>query len=217
MRKLRLVPIVEGFGEEQAMPVLIRRWLRHRRFDQWFEVPDLAVNAKGCGRLKAPFDAQRHVGIEHYVRAALNGKPDAILAVLDGDNECLQRSKGQGLGPELLARARRIAGAVPVSVVVANRTYEAWLLAGRTALHRSRLVRADAPLRTVTWPEVPSSNKGFLNDCLLEKERAYSPPVHQPALTEVMSFSPGSQKRSPSLAKLLRELSSLATAARRRA
>jgi hypothetical protein len=213
MRRRVIVPVVEGFGEERAVPILVRRWLHHRGFHRWFEVPELAVNAKGSGRLKATFDARRHVGIEHYVHAALRARPDAVLVVLDADEECLHRAQGQPLGPELLARARAAAGQVPVSVVVANRTYEAWLLAGQAALFRCDLVRSNAPLRKISDPEARGGNKGVISEFIGE---VYSPPVHQPRLTETMSFSPGSQRRAPSLAKLLRELQRLSAAARNR-
>jgi hypothetical protein len=211
MRKRMIVPVVEGFGEARAVPVLVRRWLHHRRFDRWFDVTDLAVNAKGCGKLKTAFDAGRHLGIEHYVHAAVRARADAVLVVLDADDECLHRTPAQGLGPELLARARAAAGEVPVSVVVANRTYEAWLLAGRTALFRCTLVRHDAPLREIHDPEARAGNKGVISQFIGE---TYSPPLHQPELTKAMSFSPGSQHRAPSLAKLIRELQRLTQAAR---
>ena len=213
MTRRVIVPVVEGFGEETAVPILVRRWLRHRRFDRYFDVPDRAVNAKGCGRLKAGEDARRHVGIEHYIRAALMGRPDAILVVLDADKECLGRAKGNGLGPELLRRAEAVAGTVPVAVVVANRTYEAWMLAGRTALFRCDLVREDAPLHTLNDPDSRAGGKGVMSEFIGE---TYSPPVHQPLLTRAMSFSQGSQRRSPSLAKLLKELQHLTHAARSR-
>lgn len=211
MRKRVIVPVVEGFGEERAVPVLVRRWLSHRRFDRWFDVPDLAVNAKGAGKLKTAPDAGRHLGIETYVRSALRARADAILVVLDADDECLHRAPQQGLGPELLARARAAAGDVPVSVVVANRTYEAWLLAGRTALFRCDLVQRNAPLAEIREPEARAGSKALISEFLGE---IYSPPLHQPELTKAMSFSPGSQRRAPSLAKLIRELQRLAEAAR---
>ena len=44
MRKRVIVPIVEGYGEERAVPLLIRRWLAHRNLAACFEVPELAVN-----------------------------------------------------------------------------------------------------------------------------------------------------------------------------
>lgn len=208
-----IVPVVEGFGEERAVPVLVRRWLQHRGFDRWFAVPDLAVNAKGSGRLKSPFDASRHLGIETYVRSALGARADAILVVLDADDECVRRAPEQSLGPELLARARAAAGEVPVSVVVANRTYEAWLIAGRAALLRCDLVRRDVPLCGLRDPETRAGSKAVISDFLGEP---YSPPLHQPELTRALSFSPGSQRRAPSLAKLIRELQRLTEAVRRR-
>lgn len=209
-----IVPIVEGFGEAQALPVLVRRWLQHRRFDRWFDVPDRAVNAKGCGKLKAAHDPRRHLGIEHYVATALRAGPaDAILVVLDADKECLHRGHGQGLGPELLMRAQRVAGDVPVSVVVANRTFEAWFLAGRTALARSPLIRDAAELRHIRDPEDRAGGKEAMGQYIGE---TYSPPVHQPLLSEAVSFSPGSQARAPSLGKLLRDLDRLTREARHR-
>ncbi len=213
MTKRKIVPVVEGFGEERAIPLLVRRWLQHRRFDRWFEVPELAVNAKGCGKLKAPFDATRHIGIEHYVRAAMGAGPDAILVILDADKECLHRLPANALGPELLGRARAVAGNVPVSVVVANRTYEAWFLAGRTALLRCELVRRDAPLAGLHDPEARSGAKAVMGEFIGE---TYSPALHQHQLTAAISFSPGSQGRSPSLGKLMRELQYLTRAARER-
>ncbi len=159
------------------------------------------------------FGEERALGIEHYISAALRARADAILVVLDADDECLRRAPGHGFGPELLERARAAAGRVPVSVVVANRTYEAWLLASRTALFRSDLVRHDAPLREIHAPETRAGNKGVMGDYIGE---TYSPPLHQPELTKAMSFSPGSQRRAPSLAKLIRELQRLAEAARTR-
>lgn len=206
MKRQVIVPVVEGHGEERAVPVLVRRWLEHRNFHRRFEVQDPAVNAKGCGTLKAAYDRKRHVGIEHYIQAALNARPAAILVVLDADKECLTRPKGNGLGPELLQRAQAVAGPVPVSVVVANRTYEAWLLAGRAALYRCDLVARDAPLRKLSSPESRAGSKGTLSEFLIEP---YSPPVHQPRLTESISFSSGSQRRAPSFGKLLRELEAM--------
>ena len=140
MKMRRIIPIVEGHGEERAVPHLIRRWLRRRQLHQSFVVPDLAINAKGCGRLKAAYDRVRHVGIEHYVKAALRNRADAILVVVDADGECANRAAGNGLGPELLARARAAATQLPLAVVVANREYEAWFLASLTSHSRCGVV-----------------------------------------------------------------------------
>jgi hypothetical protein len=94
MTPLRLVAVVEGHGEERAVPALLRRWLRHRNLERSFQVPELAINAKGAGRLKAAFDRDRHRGIECWVSKALIAQPDAIVVILDADDECQQRVQG---------------------------------------------------------------------------------------------------------------------------
>src|SRR5438094_4636142 len=161
MSGMKIIPIVQGFGEERAVPVLVRRWLRFRNFHRHFEVPDRAINAKGSGRLKVGYDPIRHVGIEHYVHAALGGRPDAILVLIDADDECLHRGRGRSLGPELLARAKGVAAHVPVAVVVANREYEAWFLASLQSMRMSRRddvgARAPASRRSAPAGASPAS------------------------------------------------------------
>jgi len=133
-----ILAIVEGHGEQKAVPLLLRRWFQHRRFRN-FETRDLAIRAPGAGALKCPYDAAQEHGIEYYVEMAARERPDGILVVLDADDECQERAKDRrrlGLGPELLQRARRIAPHVPIEVVVANREYEAWFLAALDTLRR---------------------------------------------------------------------------------
>ena len=106
-----------------------------------------------------------------------------------------------------------VAGDVPLALVIANRSYEAWVLASRAALFRCTDVRRDAPLSRFRDPEAAAGTKRVLSDFIGER---YSPPIHQPKLTEVLSFSPASQRRAPSLAKLIRELQRLTKEARSR-
>ena len=208
----RIVPIVEGHGEERAVPCLIRRWLQHRRLQQFFDVPDLAINAKGSGKLKAAYDQTRHIGIEHYINAALRQRPDAIVVVLDADDECFSRQSGIGLGPELLYRARAVASNVPLSVVVANREYEAWFLASLTSLRAAGLLPKDPRLAKPLDPERPRDCKGLITQLL---GCPYEETVHQLDLTGGITFSPRAKFRSPSYGKLLRDLERLVNEARR--
>lgn len=194
----RLVPIVEGHGEVRAVPALTYRWLNLRGLSGEFFVHDLAINAKGCGRLKAAHDPIGHRGIEHYVSQALRARPDAILAILDADDECLTRGARNHLGPELLARARAVAGDVPVGVVVANREFEAWFL---------------ADLGAVEDPEERAGCKAAVGRLLGE---TYEPTIHQPELARKLSFSEAARALSPSYDKLARELERLTAEARRR-
>lgn len=211
MSTRRIVSIVEGHGEERSVPCLIQRWLRHRRLHQFFEVADLAINAKGCGNLKAAYDRARHIGIEHYIEAALRNRPDAILVILDADDECMSRGREIGLGPELLARARNVASHVPLAVVVANREYEAWFLASLASIRAAGLLPKGIRIPGDLFPEVPRGCKGLIADLMGCR---YEETVHQLKLTGGLSFSPGVQHRSPSYGKLMRDLERLTREAR---
>jgi len=203
MKKKRIVPIVEGYGEERAVPCLLKLWLRHRRFDRFFDVPELAINTKGCGKLKADYNKIRHLGIEHYIEAALRNEPNAIIVILDSDEECLSRGSGNGLGPELLKRAKVVAPNLPMSVVVANREYEAWFLANFHSFRDRGLFPLKARYTGVLNPESCRDCKGLVARLL---GHHYEETVHQLELTRALRFSMGAVKRSPSYGKLLREM-----------
>ncbi|MBC8432679.1 MAG: DUF4276 family protein [Desulfobacterales bacterium] len=215
MIRRKIIPIVEGYGEERAVPCLLQRWLRHRKFHKYFEIPDLAINAKSCGRLKAGYDKVRHIGIEHYIIAALRNKPDAILVVIDADDECINRGHGNGLGPELLARAKTVAPNVPLAVVVANREYEAWFLASLTSIRAAGLLPNTTRLQFQgpMNPEDPRDCKGLITKLMGCR---YEATVHQLELTRGLTFSPKAQYRSPSYGKLLRDLERITHEARRK-
>jgi hypothetical protein len=123
MPKYVVVPIVEGYGEVQAVPVLIRRWLEFRRYRNVDVHVGGPVRASGRGAITASARPDR--GVEHYVRLAWLRRPDVILILLDADDDCPKK-----IGAELLARARSVLPeGYPVGVVLACREYEAWFLA----------------------------------------------------------------------------------------
>lgn len=217
MPRYVIVPIVEGFGEVQAVPVLIRRWLRHRNFHRNVEV-DIGgpVRASGAGALKCPHDADDELGIEYYVAIAQLRRPDVILVVLDADEEC-----PRALGASLLARARELVPRdYPIGVVVANREYEAWFLAAFPSTRfRAGLLEDGFTLTRNSLPR--GMNVEAIADCkkavaeLLDLQK-YEPTIHQPKLTSRLPFSAGVSRRSRSFRKLLKELASLLVQARRR-
>jgi hypothetical protein len=214
MRRLhRILAIVEGHGEQTAVPVLLRHWFQRRRFRN-FETPDLAIRAPGAGALKCPHDADDELGIEYYVEMAAREQPDGILIVLDADDECQERSKTrrQGLGPELLERARTTAPHIPIEVVVANREYEVWFLAALTRLRQSGLIPQEARLEK-QLPDLET-----IRDCKKPLTallgRPYEETTDQPEFTDVLPFTSGMAKRSRSYRKLLKALEELTRAAR---
>ena len=111
-----IVPIVEGRGEMEAAPVLLRRILYERR-DRY----DVSVlppkNANGKGRLVRRFE-------DFLGYAAITDGCAAILVLLDSDDDCPKE-----LGIEMASRARAAAVNIPTVVVCAKREYESWFLA----------------------------------------------------------------------------------------
>jgi hypothetical protein len=214
-RCYRILAIVEGHGEQTAVPLLLRRWFKHRRYLN-FDTNDLAIRAPGSGALKCPHDAEQDLGIEYYVTLAAADQPDGILVVLDADDDCIKRS-AQGrksLGPELRDRALAVVKHIPIEVVIANREFETWILAAADALEREGAIpsgfRNRAPCNGY---ESIAGCKSRMRDLL---QRKYSESVDQTALTHFLPFSKQMAVRSRSFRKLMKALETLTRAARSR-
>jgi hypothetical protein len=116
MSRFVIAPIVEGHGEFEAIPLLLRRIQ-----------PTLEV-ARPV-RVKRQQIVLPNI-LEHYARIAEaniadRGGAGAVLLVIDADDDC-----AASLGPEL---RRQLAGFLPhrrVGCILAVRMYEAWLVAG---------------------------------------------------------------------------------------
>jgi hypothetical protein len=112
-----LAPIVEGHGEVDAVPVLLRRM------------------AEGCD-VARPVRVRRQQVVlegqlERYARIAEanirdRGGPGAVVLLLDGDKDCAAE-----LGPRLLERLRAALPRCPVGCAIAVRDFESWIVAGR--------------------------------------------------------------------------------------
>ncbi|WP_224368928.1 DUF4276 family protein [Hyalangium versicolor] len=213
-RPLRILAIVEGHGEQTAVPVLLRRWFQYRGFRN-FETPDLAIRAPGAGALKCPHDADDELGVEYYVEMAAREQPDGILIILDADDECLERSKTRrkGLGLELLERALAVAPHIPIQVVVANREYEVWFLAALARLRRAKLLPAGQRLATLSDIEAIRDCKKRLSALL---GRPYEETIDQSDFSSALPFTSGMAQRSRSYRKLLKALDELTQQARGR-
>jgi hypothetical protein len=217
MTRYVIVPIVEGHGEVGAVPVLLNRWLRHRNFHRYFEVHVAGpVRAPGKGALKVEHHADEELGVEHYVEIALMRRPDAIFVLLDADAD-----DPTIVGPQLLDRARRsVPAGFPICVVLARREYEAWFLAAYpSSRFRAGLEALDFVLTRRSLPrgldvESVADCKGSVTRLIGINK--YEPTIHQPALTEILPFTPTMGNRSPSFGRLLVELESLLAVSRQR-
>lgn len=129
--------IVEGHGERQAVRLLVRRIAESFSAPVYVDVPPaIRITRTKLVRLG---ELERAVKLarSHVVESQVAG--GGVLVLIDADNDCAAQ-----LGPQLLARARSVAGATPVEVVLAVKEFEAWFLAALTSLRGQRGIRSDA-------------------------------------------------------------------------
>jgi hypothetical protein len=127
-----VVSIVEGDGEVSALPVLLRR------IGQWLS-PEEHIHVNRPIRVRRDQFLNREEIFQKQLRlAALQcSQPEFqsawILIVLDADDDCPAE-----LAQAILARATQIIPHHRVSVVLANREFEAWFIAASASIHGSR-------------------------------------------------------------------------------
>ena len=167
--------IVEGDGEVAALPVLLRR------LSEW-RTPDILVRVLPPIRvykarfLNRPEEFSRHLKLA----AAKCGETGWILILLDADDDCPALK-----GAEILERARAQVPHRRVSVVLANREYEAWFIAAAPSLHGVRNF-STTPVDDLTNPEIPRDAKGWLSQRM--GQHAYGEITDQPALSARMDM-----------------------------
>ena len=162
--------IVEGHGEVEAVPVLIRRVAANL-------YPELAVIVPRPIRISRSKLLQAG-GLEKWVEivSVRVGVQGAIFVILDSDDDCPAE-----LGPELLHRASRVQTSLPVAVVLAKCEFEAWFLAAAESIRGQRGLGND--IHPPNDPEAIRDAKGWLSQ-QMESTRTYSATGDQPALTE---------------------------------
>ncbi len=184
-----IASIVEGHGEVQAVPVLIRRVAA-------YVAPGVGVDVRRPHRRPRSKLVRADV-LEDYRRIVFEESPGAhLLVLLDADDDCPAE-----LGPRLL---ECIASPPPSrgAVVVAKSEYEVWFLASADSLGGRRGLRSelDAP----EDPERVRDAKGWVQRNRVDG-RAYSPPVDQAALTDGIDIDLA-RSRSASFDKFCRVL-----------
>jgi len=174
--------IVEGFGEIEAVPVLIRRV---------GETLDSPVYPNVLRPIRHPKSALVHrAGIlEKAVDLAAEsvGKQGDIFIIMDSDEDCPAR-----LGRQVLARAQIARGDIPVATVIAKWEYEAWFLAAAMSLRGRRGLSSD--LQPPPEPENVQDAKGWLSRHMAAGH--YSEPRDQAALTQLFDMQAAQTARS---------------------
>jgi len=189
-------PIVEGQGDEIAVPLLLRR-LRNEAQAWGLEV--------GRPHRKRRTQLVKKDSLQSAVRvAALRENCAAILVLFDADDDCPKE-----LAPTLEEWAREAARGTPCWVVMANREYEAWFLASIEALRGRAGILPDATSHPN--PEAPRDAKRTL-ERLMAQGASYSPTVDQAALTAHLDLA-NTYQRCRSFRKLVSAFGELAVAA----
>lgn len=170
-----VIPIVEGDGEVAALPVLLRR------IAAWLS-PELSVTIAHPIRVRRDRFLNREEEFRrHLLLAAAKAEDDGwILVLMDADDDCPAE-----LGPRTLERARQIVPHRAVSVVFANREYEAWFLAAAESLYGKRGFRFE---KTPDFePERLRNAKGWLDERMAGGR--YRETTDQPAFSAIMDLS----------------------------
>lgn len=187
---INLSCIVEGEGEEEAIPVTIRRIANRVAPELVLKIHNFRVHGN---KLVKPGELERSV--ELAARRA--GRDGAILIVMDCDDDCPAT-----LGPELLARAQRARPDMPIRVVLAKREFEAWFLAAAESLRSQRGLAPD--LEAPANPEAIRGAKEWLN-ARMGTGHHYRPTLDQPALAEVFDLE-RARRGAPSFDKFFRDV-----------
>ena len=187
-----IVSIVEGDGEVAALPVLLRR------IGEW-KVPGEYIDVPRPIRVRRDQFLNREEIFSKQLQLAGLKCSEAgdgwILILLDADDDCPVR-----LAEDILRRAAIILPGHKISVVLANREYEAWFLAAAQSLNG---VRGLTITELVAEPDNIRGAKEWLK--LRHSEKRYGEITDQPALSAAIDL-PSAFARSRSFRKLCIEI-----------
>jgi len=165
---MNVVSIVEGHGEVAALPVLLRRLSGWRS-------PEAFIAISAPIRVHRDRFLKRNEEFQRYVRLAADkcDEQGRILILLDADDDCPAE-----MAPAILERACSYVTDRPISVVIANREYEAWFIAAASSLHGCRGFSFE---EQHIDPEEPRDAKGWIE--MHMQGRSYGEMTDQPAFS----------------------------------
>ena len=189
---MKIASIVEGDGEVEAVPVLIRRIgsevspLAPPDVSKPIRVPRRRIVKKG--------ELERYVSLA-ATRAGDGGR---IVILLDANGDCPAEH-----APVILQRARAARCDIPIEVVLAKREYEAWFVAAIDSIAGIRGIRPG-----VLSPQDPESIGGAKEWLQHRMRGPYRPTADQAALTAKFDMALA-RERSPSFDKMWRAMIAL--------
>ncbi len=174
MIRQRVLPIVEGEGDERAVPVLLRRMLHevHCRYD----IQVLSAHRRGeLPKVKASFE-------RFFQAAALENA--AILCVLDFDCDTCIDVLAEEAG--LRQRAQALRSDVPFEACFIVKEFESLFL-WDAASTRTALPLINKDCQFPSDPEAIRDAKGWLKDAQ-PKGHSYKPTIHQAKLASLVNL-----------------------------
>jgi hypothetical protein len=197
MRQPRIAIIVGGHGECEAVPILIRRIASE--IDESLSPVVLHPFRVHEDRLRKEAELERYIEL---AARKLDGN-GGVLVLIDCDwsGSCPKVD-----APPLLRRARACRPDMKVSVVLANREFEAWFIAASRSISGKRGLRDN--LDVIDNPESVRGAKEWLRD-RMPPGRPYTETEDQPALTQ--EFDMKEALRALSFDKCYREIRWLLT------
>ncbi|HEX6902802.1 MAG TPA: DUF4276 family protein [Thermoanaerobaculia bacterium] len=190
--------LVEGQGDEQALPVLLRRLQQESgAFHLHFDHP--------IRRRRSDFG--RETTLRAAIRLALNRERgcEGILIVFDSDLDCPKE-----LADRIRFWVQTETRGKPCEVVMAHREYEAWFLASLESLRGHRGIRTDA--RAHPRPESVRGAKEKLQAAMVRGRDTYVERTDQPALTALFDLA-AAYRSCRSFRRMVRAFGLLASAA----
>ena len=188
-------PIVEGHGEVEALPLLLRR-IAGEFFGIW-DPPILKPGRYAASQMLRREDGAWVPG-PGFAKAAGHARYEgatALLVLLDADDFCAKT-----VSDSLCPLFKDASGFEMASIVFAVREYKAWFLASAETLQEGADCYPDDPER-------PRDAKGALEDHL-QLASPYNAITDQPAFSAKINLSL-SYRRSRSFRKLTKEIRNL--------
>ncbi|MGB6055172.1 MAG: DUF4276 family protein [Burkholderiaceae bacterium] len=187
---ISIASIVEGDGEVSALPVLLRRLA-----SEW--EPTALVHPLQPIRVRRDKFLNKNDEFRRQLllAAAKSGEEGWVLIVLDADDDC-----PASLGQEIYERAQQHIPHRRLSVVLANREFEAWFIAAARSLQgiRGFSLLPDEQIQA----EIPRNAKGWMREHM--QSGTYSEILDQPAFAARIDLEQASNN-SRSFRKLCKE------------
>ncbi len=199
MRLPKLIPVMEGYGEVNALALLLRRLL-HEKFARY----DINIGSGPEGTVRASGRGQLEKDLARSLRYARR-KPDCagILVLIDADTDC-----PLDLAENLRRQCDASGVNVPVEIVCAKEEYKVWFLASIDTVRIHANISSDRS--PVTPVEEISSPKSWLTRNM-PAGHSYKPTVHQEDLTACIDLQIAYEK-SRSFRRLCHALEELVAA-----